>query len=72
MSICQANENRGCRSEFWAENRGGWVAGGEEGGVCLCGIRQGLACMTWATSFLPGKALGLPRDGSSRAGQQAG
>lgn len=59
MSNCQANESRGCRAELWAENTGGGVAvvgvcvcvGGV--GVCLCGIRQGLACMTRATCKFP-------------------
>lgn len=59
MSSCQANESKGCGAELWAENRRGWeggVGGGGLGGgvgVCLCGIRQGLACMTRATRKFP-------------------
>lgn len=65
MSCCQANEGRGCKAELWAENRGGvggsggwewewgWRGVGDWVGVCLCGIRQGLACMTRATRKFP-------------------
>lgn len=55
MSCCQANEGGGCKAELWAENRGGvvLVVGGWGVGVCLCGIRQGLACMTRATRKFP-------------------
>lgn len=54
MSNCQANESRGCRAELWAENTGGGGFGRGWGlGVCLCGIRQWLACMTRATRKFP-------------------
>lgn len=55
MSNCQANESRGCRADLWAENTGGGVVVVVVGGVgvCLCGIRQGLACMTRATRKFP-------------------
>lgn len=57
MKSCQANESRECGAQLRAENKEGWggvVFGGEgEVGVCLCGIRQGLACMTRATRKFP-------------------
>ncbi|TRY62325.1 hypothetical protein DNTS_025863 [Danionella cerebrum] len=37
------------KPEQWAENRVGELVG-----VCLCGIRQGLACVTRATRKFPG------------------
>lgn len=36
------------KPEQWAENRVGELVG-----VCLCGIRQGLACVTRATRKFP-------------------
>lgn len=74
-SLCQTNESRRCRTELWAEGTGGgvvvvcvcvcvWVfGGGVEGGVgvCLCGIRQWLGCMTRATRKFPVWSSSLAR-----------